>query len=206
VGDTLTPQEQIERQKLLTRARGILLDNALYTADHVRTYGDPISLPGIGPKTANVITEVLNSTNDAEIAYLFPYPDGIDETRFTLAPEPADEAEEDQVPWKPASVPTWFITYALAKLADFEVDFARGYLSALVDLSEQEPGFADDVLDILSKPDKHYLDGQNHLPPTSIPTDTLLVGAPEPGSWEQFRARLTEESAPAQGDYEGEGC
>lgn len=84
---SLSPREALARRKLLTRCRGILLDNEIFTPSGL-VKSDLLDLAGVGPKAADLIADVAIE-GGADYEFLFPYPDGIDNTRFGPAVESA---------------------------------------------------------------------------------------------------------------------
>lgn len=134
-----TSNASTERKKLLTRARGILLDNGIYSVDAL-VNTDLAAIPNVGPKMIDLINEVVGSTNVNDIVYLFPYPEGPDDACFSLA----DEADTDEVPDGPSpAVPTEALTRALHGLRQYGYSWTDGYLSALIDSAEGVAGFAE---------------------------------------------------------------
>jgi hypothetical protein len=140
-----------ERQKLLTRARNILLDNNIYTPAQAIETGqyNLTGIANIGEKMARIIIGVAcRPAPDDEQEYLFPYPNGDDERPFT-ATDYADlpyDAVDIGTPPTPApspSVKTAALGRALHGLRRYGDAWADGYLSGLIDSAEGVPGFAE---------------------------------------------------------------
>jgi hypothetical protein len=197
---TLSVAERINRQKLLTRARGLFLDHGIYHLGDLQNY-DLSSIKGLGPKGLAIIDNVVNNGTPDELDYLFPYPFGIeDDEAYTITPEgrayldslpeAPDEVTTDEVPSEGfRSIPTNFVVYAIGQLYNQGRDWVAGYLAGLVELTEGFPGLVCEAEEIAA---------QSYQPPGR--------------AWWEIRADLECESsafnstcpepAPAQGDYE----
>jgi hypothetical protein len=118
-----------ERRKLLTRARGILLDNELYTVQQVKKIGLPglLKLKNMGPKAANLVVEAVARTSptwSTDLAYLFPYPRGID-VPIRYVPT--------GLKTRPVTVHhLHMLGLAIARISS---DWAMGYAQAIADLT-----------------------------------------------------------------------
>jgi hypothetical protein len=165
-----TPHELTERAKLITRCRGILLDNGIYNFADVERIGAPglLELRGLGPKAVNLIVNaVAGYGNAGDAAELFPYPNGLDQTRITLTgsqedidafaaqgestttvidgPDDLDEWPDESTP-EPA-VTTTFLLHLLDGITTKGAAWAQGYLTGLIEAAEDVPGLADHYLD-----------------------------------------------------------
>lgn len=183
--------EQIERQKLLTRCRRILLDNGIFNPEQAAEYGDLTRLRGLGPKASVLIWDAINTQNAADLAYLFPYPDGIDEAYYlpagTVWGEPDDsaaEAEPAPDAAADAQIPAEFVAYALAS-QNRPAAWVAGYLSALADTALGVPGAVEAAARCWSQALGDLL-----AEPATSPTATTADGLFRPGDFppDDFRA------------------
>ncbi len=147
---TRTPAEQISRQKLLTRCRNLLLDNGFFSVLNI--WGSDLAkISGIGKKGARLIESVINGTDEREITYLFPYPDGIDQPipynladEVPLSDEIPDELEDPLVP-----VSLFFTT--ITGMHKYGPAWAEGYMMGLLDSAYGMPGLASQTLTHLNQ-------------------------------------------------------
>lgn len=142
----MTPKEQIDRQKLLTRCRSTLLNNGICTPDDADKLGRAglLKLHNLGPRSVQFILDTIDYEDKNTLDELFPYPNGLDDARFALTDDapPVREFSSEDIP-SPPVITTEFLVIALAGLETHGAMWARGYLAALIDSADNVAGLSE---------------------------------------------------------------